>query len=110
MTALMHIYGSQAFHSLYFCWSVTAFAQFENFRSELLKMTPDFEEIPNLEQIIFEGCVKLVQIDPSIGVLRKLFFLNLKDCITFSINNVVHLEKDNVSIQFLVSRHTQIFC
>jgi hypothetical protein len=41
---------------------------------------PDFREIPNLKQLNFEGCVKLVQMDPSIGVLRKLFFLNLKDC------------------------------
>jgi len=41
---------------------------------------PDFREIPNLERLNFEGCVKLVQMDPSIGVLRKLVFLNLKGC------------------------------
>nr|ALN97041.1 disease resistance protein [Caragana korshinskii] len=45
----------------------------------LIKM-PGFEEVPNLEELHLEGCVKLVQIDPSIGVLRKLVVLNLKDC------------------------------
>jgi hypothetical protein len=41
---------------------------------------PNFEGVRNLERLSFEGCVKLVQIDPSIQVLRKLVFLNLKDC------------------------------
>lgn len=41
---------------------------------------PNFGEVPNLERVSFEGCVKLVQMGPSIGVLRKLVYLNLKDC------------------------------
>jgi hypothetical protein len=41
---------------------------------------PDFRDFPNLEQLNFQGCVKLVEMDPSIGVLRKLVSLNLKDC------------------------------
>lgn len=41
---------------------------------------PNLKEMPNLERISFEGCVKLLQMDPSIGLLRKLVFLNLKDC------------------------------
>ncbi|GAU22785.1 hypothetical protein TSUD_142240 [Trifolium subterraneum] len=41
---------------------------------------PDFGDIPNLEVLDLEGCIKLVQIDPSIGVLKKLYFLNLEDC------------------------------
>lgn len=45
----------------------------------LIKM-PNFREIPNLEWLDLEGCIKLVQIDPSIGVLRKLASLNLKNC------------------------------
>ncbi|XP_058777523.1 disease resistance protein RUN1-like [Vicia villosa] len=46
-----------------------------------LRKMPDFEDIPNLEKLSFEGCVKLVHMDPSIGVLRKLVFLTLEDCI-----------------------------
>ncbi|GAU42491.1 hypothetical protein TSUD_101030 [Trifolium subterraneum] len=41
---------------------------------------PDFGDIPNLEVLDLEGCIKLVQIDPSIGVLKKLYFLKLEDC------------------------------
>jgi hypothetical protein len=36
---------------------------------------PDFGDIPNLEELNLNGCIKVVQIDPSIGVLRKLYFL-----------------------------------
>jgi Leucine-rich repeat (LRR) protein len=43
-------------------------------------MTPNFLEIPNLEFLDLEGCIKLVQIDPSIGILSRLSALNLKDC------------------------------
>jgi Leucine-rich repeat (LRR) protein len=44
-------------------------------------MMPRFLEIPNLEYLDLEGCIKLVQIDPSIGVLKRLSELNLlQDC------------------------------
>jgi Leucine-rich repeat (LRR) protein len=43
-------------------------------------MMPSFSEIPNLEYLDLEGCIKLVQIDPSIGVLKRLSELNLQDC------------------------------
>lgn len=42
---------------------------------------PSFREIPNLEWLDLGGCIKLVQIDPSIGILRRLAKLNLKKCI-----------------------------
>ncbi|WJX44724.1 hypothetical protein P8452_31670 [Trifolium repens] len=47
---------------------------------------PNFEEFPNLEQLNLYRCVKLVKLDPSIGVLRKLFYLDLKDC--FSLKGI----------------------
>ncbi|XP_061368862.1 disease resistance protein RUN1-like isoform X2 [Gastrolobium bilobum] len=37
-------------------------------------------KVPNLERLTLEGCIKLVQIDPSIGILRKLTDLDLKNC------------------------------
>jgi hypothetical protein len=40
----------------------------------------DFAGFPNLEWLNLEGCVKLVELDPSIGLLRKLVYLNVKDC------------------------------
>jgi Leucine-rich repeat (LRR) protein len=40
----------------------------------------DFAGFPNLEWLDLEGCVKLVELDPSIGLLRKLVYLNVKDC------------------------------
>ncbi|KAL5055112.1 hypothetical protein RYX36_035794 [Vicia faba] len=49
--------------------------------SKNLIMMPNFEDIPNLERLDLEGCIKLVKIDPSIGTLRRLSRLNLKNCI-----------------------------
>ncbi|KAL7250725.1 hypothetical protein ACSBR1_012694 [Camellia fascicularis] len=43
-------------------------------------MYPDFTTFPNLERLILEGCTCLVNLDPSIGILRRLICLNLKDC------------------------------
>ncbi|KAL7163731.1 hypothetical protein ACSBR2_039785 [Camellia fascicularis] len=43
-------------------------------------MYPDFTTFPNLERLILEGCAGLVNLDPSIGILRRLICLNLKDC------------------------------
>ncbi|WJX44739.1 hypothetical protein P8452_31684 [Trifolium repens] len=50
------------------------------FYSKNLIEIPNFEEFPNLEQLGLEGCVKLVKLDPSIGLLKKLFYLNLRRC------------------------------
>ncbi|CAN6555770.1 unnamed protein product [Malus baccata var. baccata] len=48
--------------------------------SKSLTRTPDFEGIPNLERLDLEGCESLVEIHFSIGTLKKLSFLTLKDC------------------------------
>ncbi|GKC37652.1 NB-ARC domains-containing protein [Tanacetum coccineum] len=45
-----------------------------------LTTTPDFSEITNLEELDLEGCVNLSTLHPSIGMLKKLVVLNLKDC------------------------------
>ncbi|XP_058733732.1 uncharacterized protein LOC131605388 [Vicia villosa] len=49
-------------------------------QSENLTKMPDFGEFPNLEWLNLEGCIKLVQLDPSIELLRKIVFLNLNYC------------------------------
>ncbi|KAH7521159.1 hypothetical protein FEM48_Zijuj07G0003600 [Ziziphus jujuba var. spinosa] len=36
--------------------------------------------IPNLERLALEGCRNIVEVHPSIGILKKLRLLNLKDC------------------------------
>ncbi|CAL9020574.1 unnamed protein product [Prunus brigantina] len=45
-----------------------------------LTRTPNCYGVLNLERLDLEGCESLVVIHPSIGVLKKLTFLNLKDC------------------------------
>ncbi|GJX80778.1 NB-ARC domains-containing protein [Tanacetum coccineum] len=45
-----------------------------------LTTTPDFSEITNLEELDLEGCVNLVTIHPSIGMLRRLVVLNMTNC------------------------------
>ncbi|KAB1216444.1 TMV resistance protein N [Morella rubra] len=42
--------------------------------------TPDFSGFPNLERLIFRGCIRLLSIDPSIEALNRLTLLDLKDC------------------------------
>ncbi|KAK7257343.1 hypothetical protein RIF29_31250 [Crotalaria pallida] len=48
--------------------------------SEHLIKMPNFSEVPNLERLNLEGCIRLAQINPSIGRLTKLVLLNLKNC------------------------------
>jgi Leucine-rich repeat (LRR) protein len=48
--------------------------------SRKLEKIIDFAEFPNLEWLNLEGCINLVELDPSIGLLRKLVYLNLDDC------------------------------
>ncbi|GJY14204.1 NB-ARC domains-containing protein [Tanacetum coccineum] len=45
-----------------------------------LTTTPDFSEITNLEELDLEGCVNMVTVHPSIGMLKRLVMLNLRDC------------------------------
>lgn len=48
--------------------------------SECLINTPNFSGVPNLERLILEGCTFLVELHPSLGQLKKLLLVNLKDC------------------------------
>ncbi|XP_019054002.1 PREDICTED: TMV resistance protein N-like [Nelumbo nucifera] len=47
---------------------------------QYLTKTPDFFGLPNLERLILEGCVDLIEVHHSIGLLEKLVFLNLENC------------------------------
>ncbi|MBA0861347.1 hypothetical protein Goshw_027088, partial [Gossypium schwendimanii] len=48
--------------------------------SQNLIKTPDFTTAPKLEALIMKGCTKLVDFHPSIGMLKSLKLLNLRDC------------------------------
>ncbi|KAJ4713861.1 Resistance gene-like [Melia azedarach] len=48
--------------------------------SSNLVRTPDFSGIPNLEELEFESCTKLHEIDPSLFGHKNLIELNLKRC------------------------------
>ncbi|XVF30468.1 hypothetical protein REPUB_Repub16aG0060500 [Reevesia pubescens] len=45
----------------------------------LLK-TPNFSRLPSLEKLMLNDCIKLIEVDQSIGELKTLAFLYLKDC------------------------------
>jgi len=67
-------------------------------------------ELPNLERLDLEGCIKLVQLDPSIALLTKLVYLNLKDCknIISTLNNIFGLSYlDDLNMSYN-SRHLKI--
>ncbi|GKE10840.1 NB-ARC domains-containing protein, partial [Tanacetum coccineum] len=45
-----------------------------------LTSTPDFSDITNLEELTLEGCENLVKVHPSVGTLKKLVVLNMRNC------------------------------
>ncbi|XP_068343054.1 disease resistance protein RUN1-like [Pyrus communis] len=65
-----------------------------------LKKSPNFSNLPNLEELILEWCESLSEIHPSIGHLKKLSLVNLKGC-----KNLISLPGDfykSKSVQTLV--------
>ncbi|PNY12730.1 TMV resistance protein N [Trifolium pratense] len=48
--------------------------------SKYLHQTPDFTGIPNLEKLDLEGCINLVEVHASLGLLKKLSYVTLEDC------------------------------
>ncbi|KAG2663161.1 hypothetical protein I3760_16G014600 [Carya illinoinensis] len=47
--------------------------------------TPDFTGFSNLQRLILQGCTRLYEVHPSIGVLNRLVLLNLKGCQSLAI-------------------------
>jgi hypothetical protein len=47
--------------------------------------TPDFTGIPNLENLILEGCTSLSEVHPSLARHKKLQYVNLMDCVSIRI-------------------------
>ncbi|KAB2006459.1 hypothetical protein ES319_D11G346700v1 [Gossypium barbadense] len=48
--------------------------------SQNLIKTTNFTTAPYLEVLIMEGCTRLVDVHPSLGVLKRLKLLNIRDC------------------------------
>ncbi|KAL2327749.1 hypothetical protein Fmac_021176 [Flemingia macrophylla] len=62
--------------------------------SKYLVETPDFSETPKLERLDISGCTNLLCVHPSIGLLKKLVFLSLRNC-----SNLVNINFDRGSNQ-----------
>ena len=65
--------------------------------SKKLVQMPEFSSLSNLEGLILKGCVRLIDIHPSVGDLKKLTTLNLRRChklkgLPSSISNLESLE------------------
>ena len=45
-----------------------------------LIIAPNFDGVPNLEELVLARCSNLCELHPSIGKLKKLEFLDLKEC------------------------------
>ncbi|KAH1084171.1 hypothetical protein J1N35_023932 [Gossypium stocksii] len=61
--------------------------------SQNLIKTPDLTTASRLEVLILEGCTRLVDVHPSVGVLKSLKLLNLKDCISLkSLPTIIGME------------------
>ncbi|KAB2626685.1 TMV resistance protein N-like [Pyrus ussuriensis x Pyrus communis] len=48
--------------------------------SDYLTKMPDFTKVPNLEKLVLQGCIRLVEVHPSLGVLNKLVLLDMRNC------------------------------
>ncbi|CAL5195446.1 unnamed protein product [Lathyrus oleraceus] len=48
--------------------------------SKHLKSTPDFLKLLNLEKLIMKDCQSLSEVHKSIGDLKKIHLINLKNC------------------------------
>jgi Leucine-rich repeat (LRR) protein len=62
--------------------------------SKNLKMTPCFEGLKNLEWLDLTGCINLLVVDASIGLLTELVFLSLQNCsslVSLSLGSVSRL-------------------
>ncbi|KAB2623842.1 TMV resistance protein N-like [Pyrus ussuriensis x Pyrus communis] len=60
------------------CWSRLTFIDMSD--SQYLIKTPDFTGVPNLEILVLQGCARLVEVHPTIGGLRNLISLNMRNC------------------------------
>ncbi|KAL7200580.1 hypothetical protein ACSBR1_032495 [Camellia fascicularis] len=47
----------------------------------LSNQTPNFSGLINLEELLIDNCIRLVEIDESIGCLNKLIVLDMANCI-----------------------------
>ncbi|KAF7815856.1 TMV resistance protein N-like [Senna tora] len=50
-----------------------------SYSEDLIEM-PDLRGVQNLECLLLEGCISLVRVHESLGQLRRLVKLNMKDC------------------------------
>ncbi|XP_038889439.1 TMV resistance protein N-like [Benincasa hispida] len=48
--------------------------------SQFLSKTPDFSGVPNLERLVLSGCVDIHQLHHSLGNLKHLIQLDLRNC------------------------------
>ena len=62
--------------------------------------TPDFTGIPNLENLILEGCTSLFEVHPSLARHKKLQYVNLTDCVSIRIFPS-NLEMESLKVFFL---------
>ncbi|KAM5575912.1 TMV resistance protein N-like [Rosa sericea] len=48
--------------------------------AQYLMSTPDFTEVPYLDTLVLQDCTSLVEVHPSLGFLKKLVYLNMRNC------------------------------
>ncbi|KAF5471286.1 hypothetical protein F2P56_011729 [Juglans regia] len=74
--------------------------------SKNLIETPDLTGVPNLETIYLLGCRRLCELHPSIGSLKKLYFLLLDKC--SSLEKLPDLSRRMECLTHLLARGTAI--
>ncbi|XP_042957206.1 disease resistance protein RUN1-like isoform X1 [Carya illinoinensis] len=67
---------------------------------EDLTKSPNFLQVPNLEELILEGCTSLVELHDSIGYIKGLVLLNLNGC-----SSLMNLPKSISNLKSLKNFH-----
>ncbi|KAL9381128.1 hypothetical protein Peur_026785 [Populus x canadensis] len=81
----LHMANSRIEQLWYGCKSAVNLKIINLSNSLNLIKTPDFTRIPNLENLILEGCTSLSEVHPSLARHKKLEYVTLMDCVSIRI-------------------------
>ncbi|KAL9381130.1 hypothetical protein Peur_026787 [Populus x canadensis] len=76
----LHMANSSIEQLWYWCKSAVNLKIINLSNSLNLSKTPDLTGIPNLENLILEGCTSLSEVHPSLGSHKNLQYVNLVNC------------------------------
>ncbi|KAF7815858.1 TMV resistance protein N-like [Senna tora] len=78
-----------------------------SYSEDLIEM-PDLRGVQNLESLLLEGCISLVRVHESLGQLRRLVKLNMKDCRNLKLEELPEFGEDMKSLSICDLSETSV--